>query len=235
MEFIRIFDPASLVDTFVSLFTALLLGGLIGFERHLTGSSAGLRTNVLVALGAAIFVDIANRYHGIYGGNYGTVHVIAYVVSGVGFLGAGVIMRNEGAIRGLNTAATLWSSAAIGAAAGADLIFEAMMGALFILLANTLLRARFKPGNIAASGDWLVLELETAQSSSTKMLKFAQNTLQGFELAPKDVTLTPSAENQTTLRFRFADNLDASVQNGLQDVLSAHPLSLSVSWSTQAG
>jgi putative Mg2+ transporter-C (MgtC) family protein len=85
------------------------LGGLIGFERQYRQRTAGLRTNVLVALGAAIFVDIANNLSGADG----AVRVIAYVVSGIGFLGAGVIMRQEGNIHGLNTA-TLWCSAAVG-------------------------------------------------------------------------------------------------------------------------
>ena len=101
----------SLADTLVSLSTAFVLGGLIGFERQYRQRTAGLRTNVLVAVGAAIFVDIANRLHG----DEGAVHVIAYVVSGIGFLGAGVIMREEGNVRGLNTAATLWCSGAVGA------------------------------------------------------------------------------------------------------------------------
>ena len=79
---------------------------------------------------------MANRLTGADG----AVHVIAYVVSGIGFLGAGVIMRDEGNIKGLNTAATLWGSGAIGAAAGADLIFEAALGTMFVLMANTLLR-----------------------------------------------------------------------------------------------
>jgi putative Mg2+ transporter-C (MgtC) family protein len=91
---------------------------------------------VLVAVGAAIFVDMANRLTG----QEGAVHVVAYVVSGIGFLGAGVIMREEGNVRGLNTAATLWGSAAVGACAGADLLLEAVIGSLFVLAANTLLR-----------------------------------------------------------------------------------------------
>ncbi|MBC3927320.1 MgtC/SapB family protein [Undibacterium sp. CY21W] len=126
----------SLLDTLVSLTTAFVLGGLIGFERQYRQRTAGLRTNVLVAVGAAVFVDMANRL----GGHEGAVHVVAYVVSGIGFLGAGVIMREEGNVRGINTAATLWGSAAVGAAAGADLILEAVMGTLFVLAANTLLR-----------------------------------------------------------------------------------------------
>ena len=82
-----------------------------------------MRTNVLVAVGAAIFVDMANRLYG----HEGAVRVVAYVVSGIGFLGAGVIMREGGNVRGLNTAATLWGSAAVGACAGADLILEARL------------------------------------------------------------------------------------------------------------
>jgi putative Mg2+ transporter-C (MgtC) family protein len=126
----------SLVDTLVSLATAFVLGGLIGIERQHRQRTAGLRTNVLVAVGAAIFVDMANRLYG----HEGSIRVVAYVVSGVGFLGAGVIMRGESNVRGLNTAATLWGSAAVGACAGADLILEALLGSVFVLAANTLLR-----------------------------------------------------------------------------------------------
>jgi putative Mg2+ transporter-C (MgtC) family protein len=136
MEAIQNINLTSLLDTLISLAAAFVLGGLIGFERQYRQRTAGLRTNVLVAVGAALFVDLANRLHG----HDGAVHVMAYVVSGIGFLGAGVIMREEGNVRGLNTAATLWGSAAVGAAAGADLIVEAVLGALFVLAANTLLR-----------------------------------------------------------------------------------------------
>ncbi len=134
------FDATSLLDSLISLTLAFVLGGLIGLERQYRQRTAGLRTNVLVALGAAMFVDIAVRMHELHGGSPGALQVVAYVVSGVGFLGAGVIMREEGNVRGLNTAATLWGSAAVGAAAGADLLAEAILGALFVLAANTLLR-----------------------------------------------------------------------------------------------
>lgn len=136
MEVLRNIDLSSLADTSLSLTMAFILGGLIGLERQYRQRTAGLRTNVLVAVGAAIFVDMANRLTG----HEGATHVLAYVVSGIGFLGAGVIMREEGNVRGLNTAATLWGSAAIGACAGADLILEAVISTLFVLAANTLLR-----------------------------------------------------------------------------------------------
>ncbi|KWR76036.1 methyltransferase [Cupriavidus sp. SHE] len=136
MEALQNINPQSLLDTAISLAAAFVLGGMIGYERQYRQRTAGLRTNVLVALGAAIFVDLANHI----AGHEGAVRVVAYVVSGIGFLGAGVIMREEGNVRGLNTAATLWGSAAVGACAGADLILEAGIGALFVLAANTLLR-----------------------------------------------------------------------------------------------
>jgi putative Mg2+ transporter-C (MgtC) family protein len=136
MESINHLNLASLLDTFISLTTAFLLGGLIGLERQFRQRTAGLRTNVLVAIGASLFVDIANRVHGAEG----AVHIIAYVVSGIGFLGAGAILREDGGVRGLNTAATLWCSAAIGAATGSDLLLEAVLGTAFVVTANTLLR-----------------------------------------------------------------------------------------------
>lgn len=126
----------SLLDTIVSLSTAFVLGGLIGFERQVRQRTDGLRTNTLVAVGAAVFVDMANRL----GGHEGAVHVVAYVVSGIGFLGAGAIMKEGANVTGLNTAATLWGSAAVGACAGADLIGEALVAALFVVASNTLLR-----------------------------------------------------------------------------------------------
>src|SRR5215467_4039344 len=136
MEAIHNINVMSLFDTLLSLMTAFMLGGLIGLERQYRQRTAGLRTNVLVAVGAAVFVDMAERLQG----HEGAIHVAAYVVSGIGFLGAGVIMREEGNLRGINTAATLWGSAAIGACAGADLILEAVSGTVFVLAANTLLR-----------------------------------------------------------------------------------------------
>src|SRR5690625_6029641 len=126
------------VNTFISLSTAFLLGSLIGIEREYRRQVAGLRTSALVAVGAAIFVDVAMRGAGADGG----IRVAAAVVSGVGCLGAGAILRDSSgsSIRGLNTAATLWSSAAVGACAGADLIAEAALGTLFIIAANSALR-----------------------------------------------------------------------------------------------
>jgi putative Mg2+ transporter-C (MgtC) family protein len=136
MHLIQIILPPGFLDTAVGLATAFGLGALIGAERQYRQRTAGLRTNVLVCVGAAGFVDLAMDLRGIEG----AVQVISYVVSGIGFLGAGVIMKEGTNIRGLNTAATLWSSAAVGACAGTGRLAEGALLTAFILAGNTLLR-----------------------------------------------------------------------------------------------
>jgi putative Mg2+ transporter-C (MgtC) family protein len=136
MAFIHSFTLPDFLDSLVSLFAAFVLGTLIGAERQYRQRGGGLRTHVLVAVGAATFVDIGQHLNG----NAGATQIIAYVVSGVGFLGAGVIMKQGNNVWGLNTAATLWCSAAVGACAGADLAFEAIALTVFVLAGNTLLR-----------------------------------------------------------------------------------------------
>ncbi len=136
MRFMTTFHIVDFLDTLVSLTTAFVLGTLIGAERQYRLRNAGLRTNVLVAVAAAAFVDIGLNIAGADG----AVRIIAYVVSGIGFLGAGVIMKDGANVSGLNTAATLWGSAAVGCCAGADLIAQAVALTAFILAGNTLLR-----------------------------------------------------------------------------------------------
>ncbi|WCM93961.1 MgtC/SapB family protein [Acidovorax sp. NCPPB 2350] len=140
MTTIHISSLLSLAATFVNLTAAFLLGALIGIERQVRQRTAGLRTNTLVSVGAAIFVALGSRLYEINGGSQTTITVVAYVVSGIGFLGAGAIMKEGASISGLNTAATLWGSGAVGACAGAGLLGEATLAALFVLASNTLLR-----------------------------------------------------------------------------------------------
>jgi len=136
VQFIHTFELHDFLDTIVSLLTAFVLGTVIGAERQYRQRSAGLRTNVLVCVGAAAFVDLANRIDGAGG----AVRVISYVVSGIGFLGAGAIMKEGMNVRGLNTAATMWATAAVGSFAGADMVAQAVVLTLFVLAGNTLLR-----------------------------------------------------------------------------------------------
>ena len=118
-----------------NLLAAMLLGALIGAERQWRQRMAGLRTNALVATGAAVFI-----LSSISTSPDSPGRIAAQVVSGIGFLGAGVIMREGMNVRGLNTAATLWCSAAIGVLCGLGQFWQAAAATLIILCANILLR-----------------------------------------------------------------------------------------------
>ncbi|MEP6916769.1 MAG: MgtC/SapB family protein [Acidobacteriota bacterium] len=98
------------------LLTAAVLGAVLGLERELKHKSAGLRTNILIAVGAALFTVMSYEFGQHPGADPG--RLAAQVVTGIGFLGAGAIMRNDTGVQGMTTAATVWVNAAIGVAAG---------------------------------------------------------------------------------------------------------------------
>ncbi|MDB5313817.1 MAG: putative Mg(2+) transport ATPase [Gemmataceae bacterium] len=115
---------------------ALLFGVLIGLERQYRQHPAGLRTNALVCVGAALFVSLS----GLMSDTQSPTRVASYIVSGIGFLGGGVILKEGVNVRGMNTAATLWCSAAVGTLAGAGFGVHAAIGVTSILIALTGLR-----------------------------------------------------------------------------------------------
>jgi putative Mg2+ transporter-C (MgtC) family protein len=122
--------------TFLPVLAAAGLGAVIGLERQFHQGMAGLRTNALVATSAAAFVHLPVAARG----DVHPASLAAAVISGIGFLGAGVILREGMNVRGLNTAATLWGSAAIGVYAGSELLWDAVMLAAIILAINVMLR-----------------------------------------------------------------------------------------------
>jgi putative Mg2+ transporter-C (MgtC) family protein len=110
-------SPLSDAELIQRLLLAAVLGGALGFERELRQKSAGLRTNILIAIGSALFTLMSYELGaGIAGADPG--RVAAQIVTGIGFLGAGAIIRRDGDIHGLTTAATIWVNAAVGVAAG---------------------------------------------------------------------------------------------------------------------
>lgn len=122
-------DPAMAVRALVRLTVAFLLGCLLGYEREAAQKAAGLRTHVLVSMGAALFALIDT----LEGANPETMgHVIHGVAAGIGFIGTGTILKRESEdqILGLTTAASIWLTAAVGLAAGAGLNAAAIVGAL---------------------------------------------------------------------------------------------------------
>ncbi|HEY7155709.1 MAG TPA: MgtC/SapB family protein [Gemmataceae bacterium] len=115
---------------------ALFLGGLIGLERQFRQHPAGLRTNALVSVGAALFVSLTH----LIGDESSPTRIASYIVSGVGFLGGGVILREGMTVKGMATAATLWCSAAIGTLSGAGYPWHALIGTLAVLSLHVLFR-----------------------------------------------------------------------------------------------
>ena len=223
----------SLVDTLVSLSAAFILGGLIGYERQYRQRTAGLRTNVLVAVGAAIFVDMANRVAGAEG----AVRVVAYIVSGIGFLGAGVIMREEGHVRGLNTAATLWASAAVGACAGADLVLEALLGTLFVLAANTLLRPivnniNRQPLDVISAEVTNIVYVITQRSRQKAVFALLEAELERSNYPASDVDVHAFGSDEVEIEATLATtSVDGDELDALVARLSQSPLVQQAFWS----
>ncbi len=129
---------SSELEILTRILVAVSLGALVGAERQWRSRGAGLRTNALVSLGSALFVILgAYSFAGV---DADPTRVAAQVASGIGFLGAGVILKEGASVSGLNTAATLWASAAVGCLAGGGLYGVAATGALCIVVGNVLLR-----------------------------------------------------------------------------------------------
>ncbi|MEN5366319.1 MgtC/SapB family protein [Stenotrophomonas sp. TWI273] len=218
MRFIQTFELYPFLDTVVSLVAAFVLGTLIGAERQYRQRTAGLRTNVLVAVGAAAFVDLGMRI----AGNAEAVRVISYVVSGVGFLGAGVIMKEGMNVRGLNTAATLWCSAAVGACTGADMLAEGALLTVLIIAGNTLLRPLVNainriPINEAASEATYEVRLSVDPAATPLARERLVDALEAAQYPVSDVQVIEHADGPVELVAILvstavsADELDAVV------------------------
>ena len=124
--------PWTELDMVLRLVIAGLLGGLVGFEREHAEKPAGLRTLLLVCVGSALFT-VASIFG--FGENADAARVAAGIVAGIGFLGAGTILRGNGAVVGITTAATIWAVAAIGLAVGAGLYLVAIVTTVIALIA----------------------------------------------------------------------------------------------------
>jgi putative Mg2+ transporter-C (MgtC) family protein len=120
------------VDLFLKVLIAGLLGFVVGLERELMGSPAGDRTFSLVAIGAALITALSFDVFGAPSGN-DPGRVVANIVTGVGFLGGGMILKEGGTVRGLTTAAGLWAVAAVGIAVGAERYLLAVLTTLLIM------------------------------------------------------------------------------------------------------
>ena len=128
-----------LPDFLLKFFVAIVCGGLIGIERERKGKAAGLRTNILICLGAALYMIISEFIAKAAGQSSDPARVAAQVVTGIGFIGAGAIIQSRGTVTGLTTAATIWVVAAIGLTVGAGFHAIALSFTVLVLVTLTLL------------------------------------------------------------------------------------------------
>ncbi len=149
-------DGHQLALVVIRLIAASLLGAAIGYERQIAGKSAGLRTHILVTLGSCVFV-VAGSSFGL--SSEGASRVIQGIVTGIGFLGAGSILKltEEHRIRGLTSAAGIWMTAAIGITVGLGMLGIAILAAAMTIIVLTVLR-RFEPGRAEPGSDTAPIE-----------------------------------------------------------------------------
>jgi putative Mg2+ transporter-C (MgtC) family protein len=222
--------------TLLALAVAFVLGTAIGFERQWRQRSAGLRTAVLVSVGAAAFSHLGLSLSG----NDGAVRIIAYVVSGIGFLGAGVILKDGTTIRGLNTAATLWCSASVGAFSGAGYPAEAATVTAFVLAGNTLLRPLVnwinrRPIAEGTTEAQYTIFATCDRSNISDVRDLLEGVMTRASYPIRDVEILSESENQVELEADLIPTtavpaeLDAAVAE-----LERSPLIQSATWSVGA-
>lgn len=196
-----------ILDFALRLGIALLLGAGVGLERQWRQRTAGTRTNALVAAGASAFVMCAFLVRDT---SRSEAQIVSYVVSGVGFLGAGVIFKDAGTVRGLNTAATIWCSAAIGALSGLGYPLNALILAAAVLIANVVLRPlayRLYPAQSAGEEEEVSygVELTCRQEDEARirtllLQELSRTSLMLTALKSEDIEATPRMKVQAQIR-----------------------------------
>jgi putative Mg2+ transporter-C (MgtC) family protein len=223
-------------QSFVAFLTAFLLGTLIGAERQWRQRSAGLRTTVLVALGAAAFADLGVQL----AGPEGSTRIVAYIVSGIGFLGGGVILKDGANIRGLNTAATLWCSAAVGAFSGCGNPAQAALLTFFVLAGNTLLRPLVnyinrRPLNAATTEAQYIVHVTCAPEDVPYVRDLLFETLEAEHYPVREVSVLTESDDLVELGATLiATSATAQELDHVVDALEKAAVVKTATWTASA-
>ena len=225
-------------DFFLRLGAAVLMGAVVGLERQWRQRMAGTRTNALVAAGASAFVMCAFL---VRESARSEAQIVSYVVSGVGFLGAGVIFKDGGSVRGLNTAATIWCSAAIGAISGLGSPLHALILTAIVLGTNIVLRPlayRLYPAQAASEEQEVTYGFELncrpedeAHMRALLLQAMSQSPLTLTALRSEDIEGTQKMK--VTARIRGLGRQDLALEQ-LVVRLSLDASVSSVSWAVQS-
>ena len=195
----RLESPDVLSSTIVRLILAAFLGGAIGLERELSHKPAGLRTNMFICFGSAMFTVLSVELAGEYVGDH--TRVAAQIIPGIGFIGAGSILHSRGSIQGLTTAATLFVVASVGMAAGGGMYLIAIFATILILLALQVLgyfetRFNLKP---------LIMRYEALGAKAEDVMGEINRVLEEEHHATESVQMGTSTEG-----FRIFFTVDAT-------------------------
>ncbi|HWX92519.1 MAG TPA: MgtC/SapB family protein [Terriglobales bacterium] len=170
-------------STIIRLIVAALLGGIIGLERQLRHKPAGLRTNLFICFGSAMFTVLSDQLAGSLGGDH--TRVAAQIIPGIGFIGAGSILHARGSVVGLTTAATLFVVASVGMAAGGGLYLTAIFATGVILIALALLgrlERRFALKSVLMMYEVTGANAETVLIEGNRILDEAHTTMQNVRV-----------------------------------------------------
>lgn len=222
----------ALTETALRLFVAAALGALVGSERQFHQRTAGLRTNTLVAIGAAAFTV----FGAIFVEGESVSRIVAQVVSGIGFLGAGAIMRDGFYIQGLNTAATIWCAAAIGTFCGGGYHVEALIFSLFIVIINTIVRRleaymAKHPVMSSENGTYYVIELTCQKSFEKDVRELLLKGMRNRHVWLRQLHITSDDLDRTRIEatFKLRGIKDYNIEKIIRD-LSENTNILTISW-----
>lgn len=223
----------------VHILVALGLGMAIGLERQFGNHPAGLRTNTLVCVGAALFVGLS---HLLSGSGATPPPIAAQVVSGIGFLGGGVILREGMTVRGMNTAATLWCSAAVGSLAGAGFLVEAAYGAFMVLCIHLMLRpvvvlvGRWSKTmvNVDTNYEIRVVCQADEEAAVRQTLMRHVNSVPALQVQGLSITDGDQPGRKVVLAEIFSTQRNDRLMNDLVSRLSVTPTVGSVSWQRKS-
>ena len=215
-----------MLDCLVRIVLGTALGALIGLERQLRARSAGIRTNALVALGSTLFVLVSEL--AVAGGSSGDpTRVAAQVASGIGFLGAGVILKHGASVSGLNTAATLWASAAVGTLTGSGYLLVAIIGAVMVVLANSI-------NDYETIGHEYTFEVRCLQQHEVKIRSLVFDAVHrpGFSVRSIAATDLPDDIVSITAVLDTTKRNDADIEKSIETVIQT-PEVLGVRWDVE--
>ena len=207
------------IEFLIQIVVCFLLSSCIGIERQFRRRLVGLRTIILVSIGAFLFVRFSYAFP-----DSDMTRVAAQVVAGIGFLGAGVIIKDNKSVKGLTTAATLWCAAAIGVLCGANLLFEAATGTLLVLFTNIVLRTinskiNTLTGNI--NYNMYTFNIICTEEGEKEVLKEIKNITKKHESIINNIITSEIENGNIKIELSIIDNSNNDfVSNDIMQILA---------------